>query len=114
MLKDTNSTVEDAEIILAIFDPDKAKLNSHRGYDIKQLDKKYRSIIVLKSRYGESDVEDSLYYDGKCNKWIELPSANQINDYEKFENPRWYLEVEDTEDKLENKDTTTQKSKFVL
>lgn len=113
-LKDTNSTVEDAEIILAIFDPDKAKLNSHRGYDIKQLDKKYRSIIVLKSRYGESDVEDSLYYDGKCNKWIELPSANQINDYNKFENPRWYLEIEDVEDKLENKDTTTQKSKFVL
>ena len=104
-LKDTNSTVEDAEIILAIFDPDKAKLNSHRGYDIKQLDKRYRSVIVLKSRYGESDVEDSLYYDGKCNKWVELPPANTICDYEKFENVRWYLEKEDE---------TNQKSKFVL
>ena len=104
-LKDTNSTVEDAEIILAIFDPDKAKLNSHRGYDIKQLDKRYRSVIVLKSRYGESDVEDSLYYDGKCNKWVELPPANTICDYEKFENVRWYLEKEDE---------ANQKSKFVL
>ena len=104
-LKDTNSTVEDAEIILAIFDPDKAKLNSHRGYDIKQLDKRYRSVIVLKSRYGESDVEDSLYYDGKCNKWVELPPANTICDYEKFENVRWYLEKEDE---------TNQKSKFIL
>lgn len=104
-LKDTNSTVEDAEIILAIFDPDKAKLNSHRGYDIKQLDKRYRSVIVLKSRYGESDVEDSLYYDGKCNKWVELPPANTICDYGKFENIRWYLEKEDE---------TNQKSKFVL
>lgn len=101
-LKDTNSTVEDAEIILAIFDPDKAKLNSHRGYDIKQLDKKFRSIFVLKSRYGESDVEDFIYYDGKCNKWVEMPSSTSINDYGIFENPRWYLEtkkeIECTED----------------
>lgn len=115
-LKDTNSTVEDAEIILAIFDPDKAKLNSHRGYDIKQLGKKYRSIFVLKSRYGEADVEDSLYYDGKCNKWVEMPPSDKINDYEKFENPRWYLEVEDTEDELDIEDDVqiTQKSKFIL
>lgn len=89
-LKDTNSTVEDAEVILAIFDANKAKLSTHRGYDIKQLGPKFRSIFVLKSRYGESDVEDFLYYDGCCNVWKELPRASEITDYGIFENPRWY------------------------
>ena len=113
-LKDTNSTVEDAEIILAIFDPDKAKLNSHRGYDIKQLDKKFRSIFVLKSRYGESDVEDFIYYDGKCNKWVEMPSPSTIHDYGVFENPRWYLEAKEDNTEKEDVESNNKKSKFVL
>ena len=111
-LKDTNSSVEDAEIILAIFSPNKAKLSTHRGYDIKQLEDKYRSIFVLKSRYGESNVEDSIYYDGKCNKWVELPASNTIYDYEKFNNPRWYLE--NAEDNVSVEDKTNQQTKFVL
>ena len=113
-LKDTNSTVEDAEIILAIFDPDKAKLNSHRGYDIKQLDKKFRSIFVLKSRYGESAVEDFIYYDGKCNKWVEMPSPSTIHDYGVFENPRWYLEAKEDNTEKEDVESNSKKSKFVL
>ena len=113
-LKDTNSTVEDAEIILAIFDPDKAKLNSHRGYDIKQLDKKFRSIFVLKSRYGESDVEDFIYYDGKCNKWVEMPTSATIHDYGVFENPRWYLEAKEDNTEKEDVESNSKKSKFVL
>lgn len=113
-LKDTNSTVEDAEIILAIFDPDKAKLNSHRGYDIKQLDKKFRSIFVLKSRYGESDVEDFIYYDGKCNKWVEMPASTAIHDYGVFENPRWYLEAKEDNTEKEDVESNNKKSKFVL
>ena len=88
--KDTNSTIEDAEIVLAIFSPNRLKLNTHRGYDIKQLGDRMRSIFVLKSRYGESDVEDFIYYDGKCNKWTELPRSSEINDYGVFDNPRWY------------------------
>lgn len=111
-LKDTNSTVEDAEIILAIFSPDKAKLNSHRGYNIAELGDSFRSIFVLKSRYGESNVEDFIFYDGKCNKWVEMPSVDSIHDYGIFENPRWYLVNKDNI-KIED-DIPNQKSKFIL
>jgi hypothetical protein len=90
--KDSNSTIEDAEIVLAIFSPNKLKLSTHRGYDIKQLGDKFRSIIVLKSRYGEADVEDFIYYDGKCNKWVEMPRSSEIIDYGTFDNPVWYNE----------------------
>lgn len=110
-LKDTNSSVEDAEIVLALFSPNKAKLATHRGYDIKHLGDNFRSICVLKSRYGESDVEDFVYYDGKCNKWVEMPSSDSINDYELFDNPRWYLENREFKiDKNEN----NQQIQFIL
>lgn len=111
-LKDTNSTVEDAEIILAIFSPNKAKLSSHRGYDIAGLGDRFRSIFVLKSRYGEADVEDFIYYDGKCNKWVEMPSVSSISDYGMFENPRWYAESSDNIS-IEDEENTSQ-SKFML
>lgn len=89
-LKDTNSSFEDSEICLAIFSPNRAKLSTHKGYDIKQLGDKFRSIFVLKSRYGESDVEDFVYYDGRYNIWKELPRSSDINYYEILENPRWF------------------------
>lgn len=111
--KDSGSSQEDAEIILAIFSPNKAKLKSYNGYDIKELKDRYRSLVVLKSRYGEADVEDNVFYDGQCNKWIELPRAVDINDYGIFDNPRWYEEnekgIEHVEDEKEEKSI-----KFVL
>lgn len=116
-LKDTNSSVEDAEIILAIFDPNKAKLNNHRGYDIKQMGDKFRSILCLKSRYGESNVEDYCYYDGRYNIWKEMPRASDINDYGVFENPRWFLDnIKGLEfiDNVKIEDEPQTKSKFTL
>ena len=112
--KDTNSTIEDAEIVLAIFSPNRLKLNTHNGYDIKQMGDKFRSILVLKSRYGESDVEDYLYYDGACNIWRELPRANEINDYGVFNNPNWYKDNIKGIEYIEKEDKSNQKSKFVL
>lgn len=110
-LKDTNSTVEDAEIILAIFSPDKAKLNTHRDYNIKELGDSFRSIFVLKSRYGVANVEDFIYYDGACNKWVEMPSANSIESYSMFQNPLWYKGL----DSLKNSDSDNNtKSKYTL
>ena len=110
--KDSNSTIEDAEIILAIFSPNKAKLNTHKGYDIKQMGDKFRSIFCLKGRYGEADVEDFIYYDGVVNKWVEMPRASEINDFSRFENPLWY---EQDVQGIEYVDTdTTIKSKFTL
>lgn len=110
--KDTNSTIEDAEIVLAIFSPNRLKINNHRGYNIQQLKDKFRSIFVLKSRYGESDVEDFVYYDGCSNLWIEMPRATDIIDYGIFDNPRWF---EDNMKGIEYiEDTSNKTPKFIL
>jgi hypothetical protein len=81
---------------------------------------KFRSVIVLKSRYGESDVEDFIYYDGKCNVWKELPRASEIIDYGKFDNPRWWIdnvkgiEFIDSEVKDDQSKDSETNFKFVL
>ena len=75
-LYDNIIAVEDAEIILAIFSPNKAKLSTHRGYDIKQLDDSLYAIYFIASEgarpacYFSSSSNDEetsekiLHYDG--------------------------------------------------
>lgn len=114
-IKDSNSPYEDSEICIAIFSPNKAKLSTHNHYDIKTMKDSYRSIYVLKTRYGVADVEDAVYYDGKCNIWKELPKPDEIYDFEKFNNPFWYLDnIETNKDNSECKDNIKSNLNFTL
>ena len=85
--------------MLSIFNPYREKLNTYRGYDIRQIKQYFRSIILLKNRYGDGDISIGCNYFGNCNVWRELPRSEEITDYEKYT----HLEdtkVEDT--KVEN------------
>lgn len=95
-IKDSNSPYEDSEVCMAIFSPNKAKLATHNKYDIKSMADNYRSVFVLKTRYGTADIEDAIYYDGKCNVWKELPRTDEIYDFEMFKNPDWYNQSKDS------------------
>jgi len=112
-IKETNAVYEDSDIVLGIYNPASDKLKTHNGYDIKQLDDSFRSIVCIKSRYGESNVEDACIYYGDINVWIELPKADEIYDYEKLKDPRWALGNEDNVKKDEDVQIN-QKSKFTL
>lgn len=83
-IKDSGSPAQDAEIIISIFNPHRERLNNHKGYNIGILGPVFRSITVLKNRYGESDVEVGTAFYGKCGLWRELPKADEIYDYEKY------------------------------
>ena len=79
------------------------KLNSYRGYDIKTLGSHFRSIILLKNRYGDGDISIGCSFFGNCNLWHELPRADEINDYEKYittdiYNPKMKVKEEKIED----------------
>lgn len=112
MAKDTGAPGQDSEIIIALFNPHREKLASYRGYDIKQLSSNFRSITVLKNRYGEADVEVGCAFYGKIGLFSELPKPDEIYDYEKYSNPKWILNKEDNIEKEE--DTIQSKSKFIL
>lgn len=98
-VKDSSSMEADSDIMLSIFNPYREKLNTYRGYDIRQIKQYFRSIILLKNRYGDGDISIGCNYFGNCNVWRELPRSEEITDYEKYT----HLEdtkVEDT--KVEN------------
>lgn len=117
-VKETNGPVEDAEIILAVYNPAVDKKNTHNGYDVKTLDGSFRSIVCLKNRYGESNVEDSCVFYGDINIWCELPKPDEIYDYEKYKDPYWILNKEDNnlieEKEDENVTTNNPFKQFVL
>ena len=89
----------DAETVLTLYSPIKDKINNYRGYNIKLLGSKCRSIICLKNRYGESDAADCLYFDGLVGTYKELPKPEDIYDYDNiFKDDK--SETEDTKNTL--------------
>ena len=109
--KDSGNTVQDCNIMLALYNPFRDALKTYKKYDISQLQSSFRSIMVLKNRFGDCDVEIGTAFYGWINYFRELPLPDEIYDYEKYKSPNWTLK--DTE--IEEKDTNIeQKSKFVL
>ena len=90
-LKDTGAVYEDSQVVLALHSPLKFKLSQYRGYDIKILGQNFISLILLKSRFGTSDIALGLGFYGDCSIYKELPVASQITDYEKYKDPSWTL-----------------------
>ena len=97
-VKDSSCMEADSDIMIAVFNPFREKLTSYRGYNIKALKAKFRSIILLKNRYGDGDISIGCNFFGKCNLWKELPKADQIQDYEKFTDINTYKQTKDEEE----------------
>lgn len=90
-LKESGSPSEDANVVLVLFNPFRSKLTTYRGYNIKELKDGFRSLLVLKNRFGPSDVAIGVGFYGKSGIFKELPLASEINDYEKYKHPDWTL-----------------------
>ena len=89
-------------MIISIFNPHREKLNSYNEYDISILGDKFRSITVLKNRYGDSDVEVGCNFFGHNGMWKELPRANQIFDFTKYTDPAYLLVNNDDDEIIDN------------
>ncbi len=110
--KDSGGPVQDSEIVISIYNPNRDKLSSYRGYDIKRLGNTFRVISVLKSRYGEADIEIGVNFFGQCNMWRELPLPGEIYDYGKYTTPDYLIKKE--EDKEEETKEDDSKGTFKL
>ena len=97
--KDSGNVAQDSEVIISIFNPHREKLNSYNEYDISILGDKFRSVTVLKNRYGDSDVEVGCNFFGHNGMWKELPKANQIFDFTKYTDPAYLLVKEEDKPK---------------
>lgn len=80
--KDTNNVIEDCSVAISIYNAHRAQQRQHHGYDITSLRDRYRSIGILKNRFGEADKFISTAYYGEVCKFVELPRTMAASDYE--------------------------------
>jgi hypothetical protein len=79
-LKDSGSTQEDANTVIALFHPFKYGMEKHRGYPIIKLQRNYRSAHILKNRDGMADLVVGLHFIGEVGKFKELPPASELTE----------------------------------
>ena len=89
--KDSGNTVQDCNIMIAIYNPHRDGLKTYKKYNIEQLESNFRSIMVLKNRFGDCDVEVGCNFFGWINYFHELPKPDEIYDYERYTNPNYIL-----------------------
>jgi hypothetical protein len=83
-LGDNKLISRDVDEVIVMFAPDRYDIQNHRGYNVLLLQDNYRSLQVLKSRDGESNVRIGVFFDGRSNCFEEFPKASEM-DPEKYE-----------------------------
>lgn len=96
---DSSSTQNDADVVLALFDPMRYKVEDTSGYDLNKLKDEYggkyfRSLRLLKNSYGEDDIRIGLGFLGMLGIFKELPRKRDITDadYESIINKSYFLQ----------------------
>lgn len=97
--KDSASTQEDADVVLALFDPMRYKVEDPSGYNLDKLRdefgaKYYRSLRLIKNSYGSDDIRIGLGFLGKIGMFKELPRLKNMTEthYESVINKTFFLE----------------------
>jgi hypothetical protein len=95
---DSSSTQNDADVVLALFDPVRYKVEDTSGYDLNKLKDEYggkyfRSLRLLKNSYGADDVRIGLAFLGELGIFSEMPRKRDITDldYDNIVNRSFFL-----------------------
>jgi len=83
--KDSSNTQDDADVVLALFDPMRYKVEDPSRYDLSKLRdqfgaKYFRSLRLIKNSYGEDDVRVGLGFLGQIGMFKELPKLKNMTD----------------------------------
>lgn len=96
--KESSQTQDDADVILALFDPMRYKVADPSGYDLNKLKdefgaKYFRSVRLIKNSYGEDDIRIGLGFLGHVGMFKELPKRKDItdSDYQSVVNKTFFL-----------------------
>lgn len=67
------------KVILGVYSPDRYGFEDYHGYDIRRFKDTFRSIIILKNRFGPPNKYYSFLFDGATNRFNELPRADEVS-----------------------------------
>jgi hypothetical protein len=95
---ESSSTQNDADVVLALFDPMRYKVPDPSGYDLEKLKDEYgakyfRSLRLIKNSYGEDDIRIGLGFLGQIGMFKELPKKKDITeaDYMSVTNKSYFV-----------------------
>jgi hypothetical protein len=95
---ESSQTQNDADVVMALFDPIRYNISDSSGYDLKRLQddsggKYYRSLRIIKNSFGEDDIMIGLGFLGQVGMFKELPRKKDItdSDYESITNKSYFL-----------------------
>lgn len=95
---ESSQTQNDADVVLALFDPMRYKVADPSGYDLDKLldeygNKYFRSLRMIKNSYGADDVRIGLAFLGEIGMFSEMPRKRDItlDDYENITNKSFFL-----------------------
>lgn len=98
--KESSNTVEDADVVLSLFDPMRYKVEDPSGYNLNLLRdvngaKMYRNVKVLKNSYGSDDIRIGLSFHPVIGMFKEMPKLNMITeqDYKDITNGDYFLKT---------------------
>jgi hypothetical protein len=82
---DSSRPSQEANIVIAVFNPAEYmnpnnNLSKFMGYDIPRLGNRFRAIILLKNRNGDTMKRLGTMFLGECGFYEELPSAKSIKE----------------------------------
>lgn len=96
--KESGQTQDDADFVMALFDPIRYKVDDPSGYKLAKLKDEYgakyfRSLRLIKNSYGEDDVRIGLGFLGQIGMFKELPRSKDMmdDDYESVLNKTYFL-----------------------
>jgi hypothetical protein len=95
---ESSQTQNDADVVLALFDPMRYKVADPSGYALDKLKDQYgakyfRNLRLIKNSYGEDDVRIGLGFMGQIGMFKELKKRNDMtdSDYEAVINKTYFL-----------------------
>lgn len=95
---ESSQTQNDADVVLALFDPMRYKVADPSGYDLDKLKdqfgaKYFRSLRLIKNSYGEDDLRIGLGFMGQIGMFKELKRRSDMTDadYESVVNKTFFL-----------------------
>lgn len=88
--KDSSNTQQDAEIVIALFNPVTYNMEAYNGYNIRKMLDKFKSVNILKNRDGVGNTRVGFNFVGACGAYSELPRGTEmIEDDYNFVNKQW-------------------------
>lgn len=85
MFAESSSTQNDADVIMALFDPLRYNVPDVSGYNLDKLrdeygNKYFRSLRVIKNTYGADDLRVGLAFFGQIGMFKELKKRKDMTD----------------------------------